>query len=57
VKRMVKRADEIDTVTGWRKYMGYLQRPGATDRIKRRIRRRERHEARAEIRALQKEET
>jgi hypothetical protein len=54
---MVKRADEIDTVTGWRKYMGYLQRPGATDRIKRRIRRRERHEARAEIRALQKEET
>lgn len=50
VKRAAVKADEYDTITGWRRYLCYLQRPGATDRIKRRMRRRERHTARHQLR-------
>jgi hypothetical protein len=45
-----KHADEYDCLTSWRKYYVYLQRPGATDRIKRRYRRRERRLGKKEIR-------
>jgi hypothetical protein len=50
VKRRSVKADEYDTVTYWRRYLCYLARPGATDRIKRRMRRRERHDARHRLR-------
>ncbi len=53
MKRPVKKADEHDTVTGWRRYLCYLQRPGATDAVKRRLRRRERHVAKHRLRTGQ----
>jgi len=40
----LKRADEYDATSVWRKYLCYLQRAGVTNAIKRRIRRRERHD-------------
>ena len=43
MKRSVKKADEYDAVTGWRRF--YCWRPGQLAAIKRRLRRRERHEA------------
>lgn len=46
MKRPVKKWEENDVVTGWRKYYVYLKRAGVTSAIKRRIRRRERHIAR-----------
>lgn len=46
MKRNAVRADEQDVVTGWRRYLCYMQRAGVTSGIKRRMRRRERHDAR-----------
>lgn len=46
MKRMAVKADEQDVVTGFRRYLCYMQRAGVTSRIKRRMRRRERHDAR-----------
>lgn len=50
MKRKVVSAAEYDVVTGWRRYLCYLQRAGVTAGIKRQIRRRERREGRAEAR-------
>lgn len=50
VKRRVIKGDEYDTVSWMRRYLCYLARPGATDKIKRRLRRRERHDAKHQIR-------
>jgi len=51
MKRPVKKADEQDVVTGWRRHYCYLQRAGATAGIKRRLRRRERHEGARAVRS------
>lgn len=50
MKRQTKTGAEDDVVTGWRKLLCYLQRPGVTSGIKRQMRRRERHEARTAAR-------
>lgn len=50
MKRQSKTAAEVDTVTSWRRYLTYLQRPGVTSGIKRQMRRRERREGRLEAR-------
>lgn len=50
MKRKAVKADEHDVITGWRRYLCYLQRAGATDAIKRRMRRRERREGKRETR-------
>jgi hypothetical protein len=50
VKRKTKTAAEIDCVTGWRRVLCYMARPGVTSKIKRQMRRRERHEAREALR-------
>jgi hypothetical protein len=49
-KRKIVLWDEQEAYTGWRKYSGWLQRPGVVKAIKRRTHKRERKEARAEIR-------
>lgn len=49
MKRKAVSGDEQDVVSSWRRYYRYLQRPGATSRIKRQMRRRERHDARREL--------
>lgn len=46
-KRRAISGDEQDVVSG-RQHYCYLQRPGATDKIKRRMRRRERREGKHE---------
>ncbi len=46
-KRKTVSGDEQDVVNA-RQHYCYLQRPGATDKIKRRMRRRERHEGKRE---------
>lgn len=51
MKRPVKKFDEYDVVTGWRRLLCYTQRPGVTSGIKRRLRRRERHEAAQAVRS------
>lgn len=50
MKRRAIKADEHDVVSGWRRYLCYMQRAGVVSRIKRRMRRRERHEAQHRIR-------
>lgn len=44
MKRRAVKPDEIDVVTGWRKLLCYMQRPGNSHKAKRRMRRRERHQ-------------
>jgi hypothetical protein len=48
--RKAVKADEQDVVTGWRRYICYMDRAGVTSRIKRRMRRRERREGKMEAR-------
>lgn len=43
-KRIIKNGDEQDAYTGWKKYLCYLQRPGAVKKIKKRTHKRERRE-------------
>ena len=42
------KSDEMDVITGWRRYL--IWRPGDLAAIKRRLRRRERHHAKAALR-------
>lgn len=49
-RQAVVTAEEQDAYTRWRKWLCYLQRPGAVKAIKRTTHRRVRREARAEIR-------
>lgn len=44
-KRAIVGWDERDVGTGWRRMLAYMQRAGATSRIKTRVRRRERRTA------------
>ena len=48
-----RKADEYDVVTGWRRHLCYLQRAGATDKIKRRMRRTERRAGKLETRDIE----
>lgn len=48
-KRETRSGDEVDVVGG-RRHLLYLQRPGVTAEIKRRMTRRERHEGKREAR-------
>jgi hypothetical protein len=48
-RRRMKSGDEQDVHTGWRRFYCWTQRPGATDRVKRRTRRRERQEAKRRL--------
>lgn len=48
-KRKTVKADEWDVVTGWRRWLCYMQRAGVTAGIKRRMRRRERHDHKREL--------
>lgn len=50
MKRIAKTAAEQDVVTGWRRYLCYMQHAGVVSGIKRQMRRRERREAKHEIR-------
>ncbi len=50
MKRKTIKADEYDLAFGFRRFLGYMQRPGATSAIKRRVRRRERHDAKHDLR-------
>lgn len=43
-RRKHKSADEYDVYSGWRQFMCWCQRAGATSGVKRRTRRRERRE-------------
>ena len=46
MKRLVKTGDEQDAYSRWgRKYLAWLQRPGAVKKVKRSTHRRERREA------------
>lgn len=47
-RRFAKTAAEVDTFSSWRRRYCYLQRAGATSKIKRQARRRERREGKAE---------
>lgn len=50
MKRRIITDAEQDVHTHWRRYYCYLQRAGATSKIKRQTRRRERREGKAEVR-------
>lgn len=49
-RRRILSSEELDVHTGWRRYLVYLQRAGATAKVKRRTRRRERREGVQETR-------
>ena len=50
-RRRVISSEELDVHTGWRRYLTYLRRAGATAAVKRRTCRRERREGKQECRA------
>lgn len=54
-KRPHKKWDEQDVITGWRRYLCRLDRPGVTSRIKRQMRARERRTRKQETRAALKQ--
>ncbi len=49
-RRTVKKADEWDVTSWMRHYLGYLEHPGVTHAVKRRLSRRYRHEAKHQLR-------
>lgn len=49
VKRIAKTGFEQDAVTGWRKVLCYMSRPGVAKKAKRQINRRERREMMDEL--------
>lgn len=50
MRRRILASEELDVHTGWRRYLAYLRRAGATAAVKRRTRRRERREGKQECR-------
>ena len=48
-KRIPMKGDELNVLTGWRRFYKYTQRPGVAGRVKRGYRRRERRVARQRL--------